>query len=76
MAPPAADVDTSRATTTVPVQAKLKTSRQSAIREPLKEFPEVQLTEILKDDTKIRDLAITGKLIGNMNAHWHHHEIV
>lgn len=36
IAPPAADVDTSRATTTVPVQAKLKTSRQSAIREPLK----------------------------------------
>lgn len=27
-----------------------------------KEFPTVQLTELLKDDAKIRDLAITGSL--------------
>lgn len=26
-----------------------------------REYPKVQLTEILKDDAKIRDLAITGK---------------
>lgn len=26
-----------------------------------KEFPTVQLTELLKDDAKIRDLAITGR---------------
>ncbi|CAG9982735.1 unnamed protein product [Clonostachys byssicola] len=92
MAPPAADVDTGLATTIVPVQAKLITSGQSAIREPLKysgsldeyksfdvtpaigrEFPEVQLTEILKDDTKTRDLAITGTLIGSLTAHRQHH---
>jgi hypothetical protein len=38
-----------------------------------REFPEVQLTEILKDDTKIRDLAITGTLIGSLNVHRNHH---
>lgn len=28
-----------------------------------REFPKVQLSEIVNDDTKLRDLAITGKII-------------
>jgi hypothetical protein len=32
-----------------------------------KEFPELQLTDILNDDQKLRDLAITGMLPGSLN---------
>jgi hypothetical protein len=32
-----------------------------------KEFPELQLTDILNDEQKLRDLAITGILLGSLN---------
>jgi hypothetical protein len=33
-----------------------------------REFPELQLSDILADDQKIRDLAITGKLIASLQS--------
>ena len=55
-------------TTTSPFPTPLKYSGSLDVHEHFdvtavigREFPKVQLSEILEDDTKIRDLAITGE---------------
>jgi hypothetical protein len=77
MAPPAADVDITSEPVKIPItksveaafsKAPLKYSGSLDAYQHLdvtnvigREFPNLQLSQILNDDNKIRDLAITGK---------------